>query len=438
MRRPLRPLLASALLGLFALAASAKAAPGEMIALGVAPNANVLFEFAADTPGSTTAVPVTGLGASTLVGIDHRPANGLLYGLGVNGNATTLFRIDPASGAAAIVGFTTISTITGATAFGIDFNPVSDRLRVVDDLPSSGESQNNFRLHPDTGKIAGIDTRLDLGAIPGGGGMAAIAHDRNVAGAKATTLFAILAAGDRLARIGGVDGTPSPNGGVVSDVGPLGVDVTTSAGLDIDPDSGAAFAVFRVAGVSGLYRVNLGTGAATLVGKIGSGAVNFGGLAIEPSPTAGSPPPPLLPPLPAVEPKLESLSLRPRAFATVNAGGAVLSKIGKAPIGTTVSYTVSTPTTTAFAVERKSIGRKVGAACEMQSRGNRGRKPCPLFMPVKGGFSHSGSAGANSFRFTGRPGGKALKPGAYRLVARVGSSTRRTSFRVVPARSGQH
>lgn len=419
----LRTVAFSALL-LGALAGTATAAP-RFVALGTGANVNVLFGFDAETPSATTAVPVTGLGVSTLVGIDRAPADGLLYGLGVSGNTTTVFRIEPTTGAASSLGSATLSSIAGATAYGIDFNPVSDRIRVVNNLASGAGNVNNFRLRTD-GTIAGVDSDLDFSATPGNGSEVAIAHDRSVAGATATTLFGVTAIGDQLVRQGGVDGVPSPNGGVITAVGPLGVDITANAGLDIDPASGEAFAVFTVAGASGLYRVNLTTGAATLVGKIGSGAISFASLSIDPPPVIGPPPPP------PAEPKLESLSLRPRAFATVNAGGAILSKARRAPVGTTVRYVLTAAATPSFSVERKGFGRKIGKACKKQTPGNRERKPCPIFKRLEGGFTHSGAAGANSFRFTGRIGGKALKPGAYRLVARTGASSARTAFTVVP------
>ena len=38
-------------------------------------------------------------------------------------------------------------------------------------------------------------------------------------------------------------------------------------------------------------------------------------------------------------------------------------------------------------------------------------------MAARGSFTHSDTAGANRFRFTGRIADKALKPGNYRLDA---------------------
>jgi hypothetical protein len=48
-----------------------------------------------------------------------------------------------------------------------------------------------------------------------------------------------------------------------------------------------------------------------------------------------------------------------------------------------------------------------------------------------GRFTHSGQAGSNTFKFSGRLNGKALKPGSYRLVGKTGSVSRTASFRIV-------
>jgi hypothetical protein len=94
-------------------------------------------------------------------------------------------------------------------------------------------------------------------------------------GATSTTLYDIDSGSDRLFTQGSVGGAPvSPNTGNLFDVGPLGVDTTDNAGLDIAPASGTAFASFELAdspGSSVLHRVNLSTGTATAVGTIAGG-----------------------------------------------------------------------------------------------------------------------------------------------------------------------
>jgi hypothetical protein len=228
--------------------------------------------------------------------------------------------------------------------------------------------------------------------------------------------------------LGGVDGAPSPNGGVLSNVGPLGADTTINAGLDIDPATGAAYASLTVAGVSRLYRIDLATGAASQVGTIGDGSVDFGALAITPPPP--SPPPPLPP---VVEPKLEALSLKPTVFRAAEVPKAkATDSAKKVPIGTTVSYTVSAATTVAFTVERKTVGRKVGKRCLKKTGANADRKRCPIWKPLKPGLSKAGAAGVNSFKFNGKLGAKALVPGSYKLGAKVGATTLRKPFRIVP------
>jgi hypothetical protein len=57
----------------------------------------------------------------------------------------------------------------------------------------------------------------------------AAAYVNNFSGSTITTLYGIDTGADRLVLIGGLNGSPSPNGGVVSNVGALGVD---AAGLE--------------------------------------------------------------------------------------------------------------------------------------------------------------------------------------------------------------
>ena len=66
-----------------------------------------------------------------------------------------------------------------------------------------------------------------------------------------------------------------PNNGTLVSVGALGVDVGDNAGFDISAVDGVAYAALQVAPSvsSGLYRIDLTTGRATLVGRIGGGAV---------------------------------------------------------------------------------------------------------------------------------------------------------------------
>ncbi|MCY7314418.1 MAG: DUF4394 domain-containing protein, partial [Rubrivivax sp.] len=64
-----------------------------------------------------------------MLGIDRRPANNLLCGLG---NSGRIYTLDEFTGAASFVSRISGATLNG-TNFGIDFDPTVDRLRVVSD-----------------------------------------------------------------------------------------------------------------------------------------------------------------------------------------------------------------------------------------------------------------------------------------------------------------
>jgi hypothetical protein len=72
--------------------------------------------------------------------------------------------------------------------------------------------------------------------------------------------------------------------------------------------------------------------------------------------------------------------------------------------GARISYALDENATVTFTVKR-IIQRVV-----------RGRKRTG-YRPVRGSLVDAGEMGGNSFRFTGRVGGRRLKPGLYRLIA---------------------
>ena len=252
--------------------------------LALVQGTNTLVRFNTATPGTLgTSIEVTGLAAGeTLEAIDYRPANGMLYGMATDGTnaAVRLYTINVTTGAATAVGGS-VTLPTPGTAWDINFNPTVDRVRVVNN------QDENARLNPDSGALAGDDTNL----TPIAAAVEAIAYTNPVAGATTTTLYALNQATNSLAVIGGINGTPSPNGGVVTDVGPLGISFSSSpAAIDIASNN-SAFAVLRpAAGASALYAVNLGTGAATLVGAVGDGTLAIDDIAIvDPSLTLSPP-----------------------------------------------------------------------------------------------------------------------------------------------------
>ncbi|HEY3759315.1 MAG TPA: choice-of-anchor D domain-containing protein [Solirubrobacteraceae bacterium] len=150
---------------------------------------------------------------------------------------------------------------------------------------------------------------------------------------------------------------------------------------------------------------------------------------------AGLAPPP--PPV-AHAPALSALSLAPGTFRAAPSGPSALS--AAAATGTVISYADSLAATTTFTVQRPLRGVVTGSgkskSCGKAPRHlKKGAKHCTYYKAL-GSFTHSDSAGANRLRFTGRLAGRALKPGAYRLVATAhgagGTSSAETAgFKIV-------
>ncbi len=191
-----------------------------------------------------------------LLGIDFRPANGRLYGLG---STSRVYVIDTATGMATAVGGAPFTPALDGTEFGFDFNPTVDRIRVV------SNSGQNLRLHPDTGAVAATDIRLNY--EDGQRTMiVASAYTNSVAGATTTTLYGI----DSDLRML-VTQVP-PNDGKLNRVGMLNVDMSDLGGFDISPRTGTAFLACRLRGAnaSALFRVDLSNAAVTFMGYIGA------------------------------------------------------------------------------------------------------------------------------------------------------------------------
>ncbi len=233
-----------------------------------------LVRFDSATPGTlNSSVAVTGMGAGeTVLGIDVRPATGELMALG---SQSRVYRLDPATGVATAVGDAGAFALIG-TDFGFDFNPVPDRIRVVSD------ADQNLRLNPVTGALAANDVALAYAAGDLNAGqnpnVVASAYTNSFAGTASTTLYGIDNALDRL-----VTQNP-PNNGTLNTVGALGVDVVGNAAFDIQTTTGPinlAFAALSTDGAgSGLYSIDLTSGAAILIGNIGAVPTLVDGLAV--------------------------------------------------------------------------------------------------------------------------------------------------------------
>ena len=220
-----------------ALALALVAGPGPVGAEPIVglTNSNQIFSFDSNSPSTIgPLIPVTGLVAgTTLVGIDFRPATpGTLVGVGqLPTGSGNVYTIDTSTGAAVVIN--TIPALTGI-AFGVDFNPVPNALRIVSDA-----GQNLRIVAGGTGAV-NVDGNLN----PGTPSVVGAAYSNNFAGATVTTLYDIEQQVDQLFTQGSPNGSPiSPNTGTLLLVGPLGVDISNpDVGFDISGSTGVAFA----------------------------------------------------------------------------------------------------------------------------------------------------------------------------------------------------
>jgi hypothetical protein len=269
------------LLGVVSLAVVAPAASAVPLVAVAPPNNLVFFDSAA--PAATGTVLVAQLGINQSIrGLDARPQTGELHAVAAttlsSANSLAFSYVIPRDRAQAVFAGQTSAAIAGWADFpaGFDFNPVVDRARLVN------ANDENARINPFSGDLAANDTDITPAATTA---LIGAAYDRNVDGATATTLFAIDRTGSELVRVGGVNGTPSANGGVATSIGPLGValEPANDAGFDIAPD-GTAFAALTADSdnLTRLYTINLATGAASPIGLIGVGTTQVRALAVVP------------------------------------------------------------------------------------------------------------------------------------------------------------
>jgi hypothetical protein len=229
---------------------------------------NRLLFFDSATPGTITkSFTVTTAGGEALVAIDFRPATGNLYAMASSGrlyilNLTANTAVIPASTPTPLVG----------TSFGFDFNPVVDRIRVTSD------GEQNIRLNPDDGSLTATDTPLAYSAgdihVAGNPNIVGSAYTNNFVGAATTILYDIDSTFDTLVY------QDPPNAGQLHTVGNLGVNTSDRVGFDISQGTGTAYASLTV-GNTGLYTINLASGAATLVGMIGDATTLNGELVLD-------------------------------------------------------------------------------------------------------------------------------------------------------------
>jgi hypothetical protein len=234
-----------------------------------------LVTFDSDTRTVDSAVPVTGLGSDSLLGIDFRPSTGELYGMSA-GNR--FYKINTATGAATPVG-NALFMIDIVKSF--DFDPVNDNIRVMTNLAK------NRVVNPNTGALISNDAALNFAPGDPNAGVAPQvvhgAYTNSFPGASNTTLYNLEALNDVLT-------IQSPQStGTLSTVGSLGVALGTLLsfnGMDISGATGIGYVAGQSLLPGGLvqntlYTIDLATGAIQLAGDIvgtpNAAPLTFGG-----------------------------------------------------------------------------------------------------------------------------------------------------------------
>ena len=223
---------------------------------------------------------VQGLSAAErLIGIDYRVAYGVLFGLSNQGQ---LYQINTTDGSLTKVGTALpAGTLTDA-AYGFDFNPAADRIRVVN------VQGQNLRLHPETGALAFTDPKLHYAADDVNAAkqpaIVAAAYTYNQQNEKLTTNYAIDLAQGTLVTQGSIEGQEpavSPNTGTLFTVGSLGLAALSDVAFDISDlrNIGLLAVSKQGAAVSSLYQVDLVSGKTLLLGEL---PTTITGIAIEP------------------------------------------------------------------------------------------------------------------------------------------------------------
>jgi uncharacterized protein DUF4394 len=189
---------------------------------------------------------ISNIGNDTIIGIDVRPANGLIYALS---NNSRLYTINPANAAATLV--STVAPTGGVgTASLLDFNPVVDAIRII------GTNDQNFAVVKAANGVLSTVAQQTSVAYVAGDASAGLnpnltggAYTNNVNGATTTLFYALDSNTDKVVTIADKTATGSSNtgGGRLQTVGTLYVN-----GLPMDFNSTADLDMVTIAAAGNL------------------------------------------------------------------------------------------------------------------------------------------------------------------------------------------
>jgi Tol biopolymer transport system component len=123
-------------------------------------------------------------------------------------------------------------------------------------------------------------------------------------------------------------------------------------------------------------------------------------------------------------PTITGASLTNRRFrvgrgATATVAARRRGRAPRAPVGTTIRFTLGARADVRVAIERAAPGRRVGRACRRPSSRLRGKPRCTRWIVADTLTRRDLAAGRAAIAFSGRIGRRALRPGAHRFVLRA-------------------
>ncbi len=137
---------------------------------------------------------------------------------------------------------------------------------------------------------------------------------------------------------------------------------------------------------------------------------------------------PALAQVPQIAPDVTNLAVTPKTFRALPSGGPVAAKGGAL-----ITFRLDTGANVDFRVSALKPGRRGATGC-VPGKPKTKRQACTRSVRIPGGFRLIGIPGDNELRFSGRIGTAALKPDAYRLIAKAEGQAARsfsTTFRIV-------
>ncbi len=225
--------------------------PAHAVRLFAVDETNNLISFDSSNPGTNlSSVAISVISGASVLAIDYRVLTGVTY---VLTDDRKLYSLSLPTGAATL--FADVSAMTGVN-FAFDFNPANANLRIV----SNDNSNYVFNFVTNTlvpgANVAYGAADPSFGLNPDITAAAYLNNDNDPA--TGTTLFTIDTANDVLT-------TQNPATGVLTTVGPLGVNLGARTSFDI-ATNGTTNTPFVLNG-NNLFSINLATGALSSIGN---------------------------------------------------------------------------------------------------------------------------------------------------------------------------